>query len=139
VALEVLLESASGGVYTTARAMFRTSLDCGLYVKTDHHPPLFGIFHRGGDIVLGDPHWDRSFVVEAVHADRARSVLSPPAVRSRMLEAAEGSTDFIVNDVEVLVVHGGLQSPRGLARSLDALVALVDALTPAASSQGPFR
>lgn len=139
VAVEVLLESAADGVHTTVRAMFRASLGCGLYVKRGHRPPLFGIFWRAEGLELGHEDWDRMFRVEAFDAVRARTLLNADGVRTSLVHLARDASDVVVNDAEVLVATVGVADPARLGELIDGLVAVVEHLTPALPSAGPFR
>jgi hypothetical protein len=128
VEVSAMLDGSPPAVSTTFRARFRSRLAYGLLLRRD--------FRGKGD--TGFPDLDGLFALRAHDPMGARMLFADPRLRQQL--AAEASTsNLVLDEREVVVGRGGFASPREIGRRLESLVAIVDRMTPAPPTAGPFR
>jgi len=128
VEVSAMLDGSPPAVSMTFRARFRTRLAHGLLLRRD--------FRAKGD--SGFPDLDRLFALQANDRMGARSLFADPELR-RMLAEAASTSNLVLDEREVVLGRGGFASTREIARRLESLVAIVDRMTPAPPTAGPFR
>jgi hypothetical protein len=123
-----MLDGSPPAVSTTFRARFRSRLAYGLLLRRDFREKASS----------GFPELDRLFALKANDLASARGLFADPEVRRRLVEEAETS-NLVLDEHEIVLARGGFASPREIARRLESLVAIVDRMSPAAPTAGPFR
>jgi hypothetical protein len=128
VQVSAMLDGSPPAVSMTFRARFRTRLAQGLLLRRD--------FRAKAD--LGFPELDPLFVLQANDKVSARALFADPELRVRLAEQAQTS-NLVLDEGEIVLGRGGFASKREIARRLEALVAIVDRMTPGVRAAGPFR
>ena len=128
VEVSAMLDGSPPAVSTTFRARFRSRLAYGLLLRRDFRATASS----------GFPDLDKLFALEANDLPGARGLFADPELRRRIGVEADTS-NVVLDEHGIVVARGGFASPRELARRLESLVGIVDRMTPAARSAGPFR
>ena len=128
VEVSAMLDGSPPAVSTTFRARFRSRLAYGLLLRRDFRETA----------TSGFSDLDKLFALKANDLPSARGLFADPEVRRRLGEEADTS-NVVLDEHEIVAARGGFASPREIARRLESLVAIVDRMTPAAPSAGPFR
>ncbi len=91
------------------------------------------------DIHLGDPEFDKRFLVKASSREYAERVLSPGA-QSALLAVANASSELLVTEKRLLATRTGLHSDQRMAKGfIEVAVAALDELTRLAERRGAYR
>lgn len=128
VQVSVMLDGSPPAVSTTFRARFRSRLAYGLLLRRD--------YRAKGD--SGFPDLDRLFALQAHDKPSARSLFADPQLRRRLTAEAD-TANLVLDEREIVLGRGGFASPREIGRRLEALVGIVDRMTPGVPTAGPFR
>lgn len=135
VEVSVMLEGSPPGVSTTFRAQLRSRLPYALLLRRGFRDKgLWG----GGGAPMGHPELDALLVLQASHRPQACALFADPALRQLLAEEARTS-NLVLDDQEIVLGRGGFAGTKEIARRLQALVAIVDRLTPRLAAAGPFR
>jgi hypothetical protein len=129
VDVSVMLDGSPPAVSMIFRARFRTRLPTPMILRR-------GYRERGKS--LGFPELDDLLVVQAADREQARALFDDPMLRRLVAEEAMTS-NFVLDDREVVLARGGFAGTAEIGARLGALVAIVDRMTPAVARQGPFR
>lgn len=127
VEVSAMLDGSPPAVSTTFRARFRTRLAYPLFLRSGVDPKM----------KPGFPELDRLLVLVPSHAE-ARTILGDPDLRAMLAEEASTS-NLVLDDVEIVLGRGGFAGTKEIAKRLQALVAIVDRMTPRMPVAGPFR
>jgi hypothetical protein len=137
VDVSVTLDGSPPGVSTLFRARFRSPLACSLLLRSGYRDT--NILGRAADQGSpGFPELDPLLVLHTAHLPQARALLAEPALR-QMIATEARSSNLVLDEREITLGRGGFASTREIKRRLEALVAIVDRLTPGIRAAGPFR
>jgi hypothetical protein len=130
VPVRLALATDDGAAQTHLRAFFPRPLGLGLRVSREA-PILHGLGKLFGmqDIELGDPAFDRAFLIKGQPADRVRQLFGAPEARARLLGILGRAKQLTVDDRALDVRVAGFQTdPATLAAMLDDATATVRAM-----------
>jgi hypothetical protein len=135
--VEILLEPSDAFVRTTVRALFPAPLGAGIIVSRSASTSFTGLFAQAPLVLVGEPSFDSSFLVQALDGARARAILGR-AVRERLPRAAAATAHVVMDDAEVLLAQERCVAPRELGTLIDDALAIVAAATPSIPTP-PYR
>jgi hypothetical protein len=141
-AVEITRESRGSGIFTVLRAEFRSLLGAGLFLTREDRQELFFGLHVGRAVPnakLGYSDFDPQFLTRNFNPPRARWLFSNPSLRRLVHDVSRWPGDFVITDRDILMAAPGDPHPEELARRLDAICAVVDALTPPPQAATPYR
>jgi hypothetical protein len=131
VEIEARLETGHGALATSVRAKLRQPLACGLSIRKALETERPFVFGKGkGNVFVGQRAFDASFVIFAIDPDAARDRLSRSGVTDALSSLGADAVQVIVDDAYVFVTDDGCSDGARLARRIEAVRAVVDALTP---------
>jgi hypothetical protein len=133
VDVSVTLEGSPPAVSTSFRARLRSRLPVPLFLRRGFRENAWS-----APPPMGFPELDALLVLQTADHERARAVLADPSLRALLVEEATTS-NLVLDDRAVVLGRGGFASTREIAHRLEALVAIVDRLTPPLPAAGPFR
>ncbi len=137
VDVSVTLDGSPPGVSTLFRARFRTPLPCRMVLRSEIRARnLFG--RVSAESATGYPELDGALALHTRHLAQARAALGDASARS-MLATEASSSNLVLDDREITIGRGGFASTREIKQRLQALVAIVDRITPGLPAAGPFR
>lgn len=139
VDVEIALDPAPNALFTTVLARFRWGLGAGLYLRRDPRGLLVARRAPALDGVgVGDADFDAQFVIDALSVPQAIEVLKSTEARRLLSELASVSAQVVMNDREVGVATMAWLGPAELWEQMQALVRVVERITPEANV-GPYR
>jgi hypothetical protein len=137
VEVSAMLEGSPPAVFTTFRARFRSRLACRMFLRRGYRTRAVVGFWSDGD-PPGFPELDGVLVLTAPDREQARGLLASPKLRELLASEAKTS-NLVLDDCEIVLGRGGFAATREIAERLEALVAIVDLMTPPLPAAGPFR
>jgi hypothetical protein len=140
VDVSVVLDGSPPGVSTLFGAKFRAPLACSLLLRSGFRSEelLARTSGPSDDALPGFAELDKLLVLRTPHRAQARALLADEALR-RTLATEASSSNLVLDEREVVLGRGGFASTREIRQRLEALVTIVDRLTPRAPAAGPFR
>ena len=139
IAIEARLETGHGTLATSVRAKLRSALACGLSLRRALETERPGIFRKGpGNVFVGEREFDADFAIWAIDPDAARERLARDGVTDALRTLAAGAKQVLVDDTSVFVSDDGCSDGASLARHIDAVRAVVTALSPTLQT-GAYR
>lgn len=138
VEVSAMLDGSPPSVFTTFRARLRTKLPTPMFLRRGFRSRVAFVTWEDGK-PPGYPELDGLLVLQARDPEQARASLASPELRKCLAAEAETS-NLVLDDCEIILGRGGFASTREIAQRLQALVAIVDLLTPPLrTNMGPFR
>jgi len=137
VEVSAMLDGSPPAVSTTFRARFRQRLPCPMFLRRGYRTKaVVGYWSDGA--APGYPELDSLLVLASPHREQARSLLESPRLRE-LLAAEARTSNLVLDDCEIVLGRGGFAATREIAERFEALVAIVDLMTPPLPTAGPFR